>query len=206
MFMFKKYWWFVCALIAVVIASYFIFKGEKVEYAELNNNPHVIGNLEASVSLLEYSDFQCSACAAAYVAVKKIIEKYGDKLKFEFRHFPLSSIHNYAYKAASASECASDQEKFWEYYDKLFLNQDKLASRDLENYASGVEGMDQELFRDCLLSGAKDKRVDEDILDAQSQNLNATPTFFLNGQKIADWGMLDELIQNLLQPFPPLAK
>ncbi|MFA6304442.1 MAG: thioredoxin domain-containing protein [Patescibacteria group bacterium] len=200
----KKYWW-ILATVAVILIVYFVFfSGPKVEYAELNTDPHIFGNPEASVVLTEFSDFQCPACGLAYTTVKVLMNHYADKIKFQYRHFPLSSIHPYAFKAAVASECASDQGKFWEYHDLLFVNQQALTKADLLAYAGKVEGLDVALWQDCLASGVKEARVQTDIATAKKEGYNSTPTFILNGQKVADWGTLPEMVQALIEPLVPL--
>lgn len=200
----KKYWWAV-ALVALLSALYFIFfSGPKVEYAELNTDPHLQGNPEASVAIIEFSDFQCPACGLAFLAVNDLIAKYGDKIKFQYRHFPLAGIHPYAYRAAEASECAADQGKFWEYYNLLFANQQSLTRSALQSFAQKVDGLDAELWQDCLLSGVKRQRVDADAAEAEKQGYNATPTFLLNGQKVNDWSALPQLVQAMIEPLAPL--
>ncbi|MDP2586950.1 MAG: thioredoxin domain-containing protein [Candidatus Komeilibacteria bacterium] len=200
----KKYWW-VGALAALLIILYFAFSsGPKVEYAELNTEPHFKGNPESSVVLVEWSDFQCPACGAVFPLVKEILATYGDKIKFQYRHLPLTSIHPYAYRAAEASECAGDQGKFWEYHDLLFANQRSLTRSDLQLYAGQVEGLDAELWQDCVSSGVKSKIVDADLAEAKKQGYNSTPTFLLNGQKVDDWSALPQLVQAMIEPLVPL--
>ncbi len=198
----KKYLWLIGPLVVLVILAVWFFNREKVEYAELKDEPHLKGSAEASVVLVEFSDFQCPACGAAFSLVKDLLEKYQDKIKFEYRHFPLKQ-HVYAFRAAEASECAADQGKFWEYHDLLFANQAALTKKDLSAYASRVSGLDVELWSDCLTAGAKVKRVEEDLTEAEKQGYNFTPTFILNNQPVEDWGSLPEQVQSLLEPLAP---
>ncbi len=200
----KKYWWAI-ALVALFIVLYSVFfSGSKVEYAELNIDPHLQGNPESSVVLVEFSDFQCPACGLAFPLVKDILAKYGDKIKFQYRHLPLTSLHQYAYRSAEASECAADQGKFWEYHDLLFDNQKSLTRADLKLYAQRVEGLDVELWQDCLSSGVKRKIVDADLDEAKKQGYNSTPTFLLNGQRVSDWSLLPQIVQQMIEPLVPL--
>ncbi len=92
----------------------------------------VLGNAptrgSGKVTLIEYSDFQCPFCSRAFPTVQKILSEYDGKVLFAYKHFPLTSIHPHAQKAAEASECARDQDKFWEFHDKLFATQSDWAS------------------------------------------------------------------------------
>lgn len=94
---------------------------------EVGNAP-TKGTAGAPVTLLEYSDFQCPFCARAFPTTQKILSEYDGKVLFAYKHFPLTSIHPHAQKAAEASECARDQDKFWEFHDKLFETQSDWAS------------------------------------------------------------------------------
>lgn len=198
----RKYWWIL--IIPVLIIGYLlIFNTKKGDYTELNNNPHIKGNPDSSIVLLEFSDFQCPACKDASLMVKDLINNYQDKIKVEYRHFPLPS-HRWAYSAAIAAECAADQGKFWEYHDLLFANQTKLTKDDLISYAGQVEGLNMDLWQACAASGVKEKRVKEDLDEAIKQRFSFTPTFLLNGQLVEDWSRLPGMVQLLLEPLAPL--
>ncbi|MDO8488241.1 MAG: thioredoxin domain-containing protein [bacterium] len=93
----------------------------------LGNAP-INGDPGAAVTLIEYSDFQCPYCAQAFPTIKQILDEYGDKVVFAYKHFPLSQIHPHAQKTAEAAECARDQGKFWEFHDALFASQDDWAA------------------------------------------------------------------------------
>jgi protein-disulfide isomerase len=108
------------------------------------------------------------------------METYGDKIRFVYRDFPLTSLHQYAEKAAEASECADDQGKFWEYHDLLFANQSALDVDSLKSYAAQL-GLDTAKFNDCLDSGKQTAEVQKDAQDAQSYGATGTPAFFING-------------------------
>ncbi|MDR2954489.1 MAG: DsbA family protein, partial [Prevotella sp.] len=95
---------------------------------------HVQGKPNAPVELIEYGDYQCPYCGKAYYIIKDIQEKMGDNLKFVFRNFPLTDLHEYALHAALASEAAGLQGKFWEMHDTLFENQRYLNDGDIVKY------------------------------------------------------------------------
>jgi protein-disulfide isomerase len=100
-----------------------------------------------------------------------------------FRDFPLNSIHQYAQKAAEASECADDQGKFWEYHDLLYDNQSALDVDSLKGYAAEL-GLDTATFNDCLDNGKQTAEVDKDSEDARSYGAPGTPVFFVNGELV----------------------
>lgn len=150
--------------------------------------PHVKGNPAATVTLTEYSDFQCPACAAFYPYVNALVEQYGDQLKFEYKHFPLISIHPLAVPAAKAAEAAAQQGKFFEMHDKLFENQTTWAAssnpvRFFEGYASEI-GLDVELFKQHYKSSLIEDAIEADFEKARELGLTSTPSFFLNGEKM----------------------
>jgi protein-disulfide isomerase/autonomous glycyl radical cofactor GrcA len=137
------------------------------------------GPADAKVTIVEFSDFQCPYCGAAFGTVEQLMQQYAGKVKLVFRQFPLP-IHPQAEKAAEASLCAADQGKFWELHDMMFKNQKKLDVSDLKTYAAS-SGLDAAKFAQCLDSGEKKKQVDSDLEAGQSAGVNGTPAFFING-------------------------
>jgi protein-disulfide isomerase/autonomous glycyl radical cofactor GrcA len=137
------------------------------------------GPADAKVTIVEFSDFQCPYCGAAFGTVEQLMQQYAGKVKLVFRQFPLP-IHPQAEKAAEASLCAADQGKFWEVHDLLFKNQKKLDASDLKTYAASA-GLDAAKFAQCLDSGEKKKQVDFDLEAGQAAGVNGTPAFFING-------------------------
>lgn len=132
---------------------------------------------DAEIVIVEYSDFQCPFCARAYPTVNQILEEYGDKVEFVYKHFPLSN-HPLAPKAAEASECARDQGMFKEYHDKLFDTQ-QLEVTSLKKHAADL-GLDTAEFNECLDSGEKADLVAADFREGQQKGVRGTPTFFIN--------------------------
>jgi protein-disulfide isomerase len=173
------------------ITGFYLF-GEAEKGKDYNGRPFK-GNPEAKVVVVEYSDFQCPACGAAYSYTKNVVNEFKDQIKFEYRHFPLTSIHPYAFKAAVAAEAANDQGKFWEYHDKLFENQDKLKKEDLLRYAEEL-GLDMKRFKATLESNEKDAIINSDLLQGQKDGVRGTPTFFVNGKKVQKWTELRQAI------------
>ncbi len=140
-----------------------------------------LGPDSAVVTVTEYGDLQCPACRAAHeILTKPILKKYGDRIRFEFRHFPLIGIHPYALKAAEASECAADQGKFWEYLENNYAHQEDLVKEPYEVWAASFK-LDADLFRRCLASGIKKDEVMVDEKQGEDLGVNSTPTYFVNG-------------------------
>ncbi|MBI1969639.1 thioredoxin domain-containing protein [Candidatus Woesearchaeota archaeon] len=134
-------------------------------------------NPEANVALIEFSDFQCPFCQQNYEDVKQMVQLYGNKINFVYKHFPLTEIHPNAFKAAEAMECARDQEMALEYHNKLFET-NRLTVPDLKEHAN-VLGLDMEAFNHCLDAGVKAERVKKDMNDGIRLGVQGTPTFMV---------------------------
>lgn len=141
---------------------------------------HVRGPADASVTLVQYGDFQCPYCGKAEPAVRQLLG-HAD-LRFVWRHLPLPDVHPQARLAAEAAEAAAAQGKFWQMHDLLLDHQDKLNITDLIRYAGDL-GLDQERFHDDLTSHAHAGRIESDIDSADNSGVSGTPTFFINGRR-----------------------
>jgi len=149
---------------------------------------HVQGNMQASVELLEYGDYQCPYCGQAYPIIKAIQRKFGKDLKFVFRNFPLAESHPQARIAAIAAEAADRQGKFWEMHDTLYENQRDLHAPALMGYAK-LLGLDIEHFQSDIGNNEVIQRVEDDFESGVRSGVNGTPGFFINGEKYNyDWG------------------
>ncbi|HUN57188.1 MAG TPA: thioredoxin domain-containing protein [Candidatus Binataceae bacterium] len=140
------------------------------------------GGENATVTVVEFSDFQCPYCRAAEPTVKAIRDKYGDKVKFVYMDFPLG-MHQHAMDAANAAQCASDQGKFWQYHDALFADQTKLDAADLKATAAKL-GLDTKKFDTCFDSQSKVPGIRAEQAEGGAAGVSATPTFFVNGREI----------------------
>lgn len=157
------------------------------------------GPKDAKITIVEFSDFQCPYCTRAANAVKQIKEKYGDKVRFVFRQFPLS-FHQNAHAAAQASLAANAQGKFWQYHDILFENQSALSDADLEKHAQKA-GLNISMFKKALKDGTYKQQVDNDLKLGEQVAVNGTPTMFLNGKRVANptaFDAISELIEREL--------
>jgi len=142
------------------------------------------GPTDSKVHIVEFSDFQCPYCSRSAAAVGEIKEKYGDKVHFVFRQFPLS-FHSQAHLAAQAALAANQQGKFWPYHDKLFANQQALGRENLEAYAKELK-LDMPKFNKALDDGAFKSAVDTDLKLGSEVSVSGTPTMFLNGKRISN--------------------
>lgn len=141
---------------------------------------HAAGPSGAPVTLVEYGDFECPHCGRAYPILKRVQQQLGDRLRFVYRHFPLTEAHPHAERAAEAAEAAGAQGKFWEMHSMLFENQHALDDPDLVRYA-GVLGLDLDRFTRDLAEHTFVPRVRENFLSGVRSGVNGTPTFFING-------------------------
>ena len=146
----------------------------------------IIGNKDAKVTVIEFSDFQCPFCSRFYAqTLPSILKDWVDsgKAKIYFKHFPLTSIHPNAQKASEATECAKDQNKFWEMHDKIFENQAAIQIADLKKYAADLK-LDTAKFNKCIDDGEKAAAVNADLQEGFANGVTGTPSFFINGQSI----------------------
>jgi protein-disulfide isomerase len=151
--------------------------------AESSREPK--GNPNGAIVVQEFADLQCPSCKAAQESiVKPLLEERGMLVRFEFRHFPLRSIHRYAIEAAEAAECAADQGKFWEFVDLAYVNQANLSPKAIQEWASTLQ-LDMDLFERCTDSHIKrDGIMAEYDIGKEQLGVSGTPTFFVNGQRV----------------------
>jgi len=161
-----------------------LIAAKKLDLAEEKiNGVWTRGNKDAPVTLLEYSDYQCPYCARHHKTLFQIMEAYPDKVKWEYKHFPLDSIHPYSRKAAEAAECAGDQGKFWAFSDLLFANQKAINNKIYEKIAKRLN-LKMKDFNSCFSSGKYKEKVSADLADGQSKGVRGTPGNFVNGVEL----------------------
>jgi len=181
----------VFGLVMIALLGLSIFYSHQ---AGAENNEGVVvedrvkGNPDAEVVLVKYGDFECPYCAAAYPVVDALVEEFGDTLRFEYKHLPLSSIHPNAIPASKAAEAAGQQDKFFEYHDLLYDRQREWsragapAAKFIE-YAKELS-LDMDLFKKHQNSSLLSERVRSDSREAFRRGFQSTPTFTLNGDRI----------------------
>jgi len=148
----------------------------------VGSTDHILGNANAPLELVQYGDYQCPFCGAAYPIIKNIQYKLGDDLKFVFRNFPLAEIHPNAFNAAVAAEAAALQKKFWKMHDIIYENQEALAWDDLFAYAKAIN-IDVEQFKKDISKQEVIDKVENDFESGVRSGVNGTPSFYINGKK-----------------------
>lgn len=160
----------------------------------VNANDHHLGNVNATITLVEYGDFQCPHCRLAHPFIKRLLKERDNDLHFVFRNFPLTEVHPHAYTAAITAESAGKQDKFWEMHDLIFENQDKLNTKFLMFLAENI-GLDMKQFAKDSKSNELQSKIETDFESGVRSGVNGTPTFFINGIKLLTY---DETYESLL--------
>ncbi|GIU68184.1 MAG: hypothetical protein KatS3mg001_034 [Candidatus Pacearchaeota archaeon] len=176
----------------------------------IEDNDPVLGDKNAPVSIIEFSDFQCPFCAQAHFGALAEFKQSdyfkNGQVNLVYKHFPLSSIHPFAQKAAEASMCAYDQGKFWEYHDMLFENQNALDTQSLKSYAQQL-GLNTQEFNNCLDSNKYRSEVTKEFSQATSSGGQGTPYFIIVNKEsnraipvsgAVPWQNLEGAIQSIL--------
>jgi protein-disulfide isomerase len=156
---------------------------------------HIQGDPKAVFTLVQYGDYQCSYCGAAYPEVKKVQKELGSKLRFVFRNFPLTNVHEFAMTAAETAEAASAQGKFWEMHDFLYEHQATLGDNTVAlGYAKKL-GLDTQRFEREIAQHVHEKRIKDDFMGGVRSGVNGTPTFYVNGVRHDGPAEADSLVE-----------
>ena len=143
---------------------------------------HAQGAADAKVTLVEYGDYQCPYCGAAYPIIKAVQKRLGAKMRFVFRNFPLNQAHPYAELAAESAEAAGAQDKFWEMHDAIYQQQSELGSDLLHQLAIKLK-LNIEQFESDLDARRYRPRVKRDFMGGMRSGVASTPAFFINGKR-----------------------
>jgi protein-disulfide isomerase len=146
----------------------------------VSERDHIRGQANASVTLVEYGDYQCPYCGLAHPIIDEIRRELGDGLRFVFRNFPLSEVHPHAEHAAEIAEAAGTHHKFWEMHDMLYAHQHALDDQHLAEYVT-LLGVPTSEVKRALAQHVYADRVREDFMSGVRSGVNGTPTFFING-------------------------
>jgi len=209
-------------LVAILVVAVFLIGGSVIYSKNISSSynegintevKNIKGNENGSVTLVEYGDFECPACATMHPFLFEVMEKYGDDIRLEFKHFPLQQIHPRAMLGAKAAEAAGQQGKFFEFHDILFERQNEWVKSPnprvvLSNYAEELE-LDIKQFKKQIDASLLTDRIKQDQKEGVELGVNSTPTFFLNGEKmeISSYEDFEEQIAKAVNPnfeFPDL--
>jgi formate-nitrite transporter family protein len=158
---------------------------------------HQQGRADAPLTLLEYGDFQCPHCGHAYPIIKELQRRLGDDLRFVFRHFPLTSAHPFAQRAAETAEWAGAAGgAFWRMHDRLYEHQDALREPDLEAHARAL-GLDPGGLRRAWGEFTFVRRLKDDLAAGIRSGVGGTPSFFINGRGHDGPWQVDDLLAAL---------
>lgn len=158
---------------------------EDILAVPVGREDHALGPADAPVTLVGYSDYECPYCRSAYLVLRKLRPRLGDRVRYVFRNFPLEAVHPHARSAAEAAEAAASQGRFWEMHDRLFEHQRALGGADLLRHAAEV-GLDVARFEGEMEEHAHAGKVEADFEGGLQSGVRATPTFFVNGHR--HWG------------------
>jgi protein-disulfide isomerase len=155
----------------------------------VNAQDHIQGLESAPVTLVEYGDYECPHCGAAFPIIKAVQKKLGPNLRFVFRNFPLSYMHPFAELAAEAAEAAGAQGKFWEMHDAIYENQESLGEEMIEGIVQELK-LDVNRFNSDIKARKFKEHVRKDFIGGAKSGVNGTPSLFINGERFDE--SLDE--------------
>jgi len=173
------------------------YQAPKLEIPVNPERDHIEGPVNAALTLVEYGDYQCPYCGAAYPEVKKVQKELGSELRFVFRNFPLTNMHEHAMNAAETAEAASAQGKFWPMHDFLYEHQATLGDTSVAlGYAKKLS-LDTQRFEREIAQHMYQKRIREDFMGGVRSGVNGTPTFYVNGVRHDEDAVVKALIEAL---------
>jgi|JI10StandDraft_1071094.scaffolds.fasta_scaffold00651_15 protein-disulfide isomerase len=197
----KRWIIFIVLCVGLIIGLVMMSSKDKIDVSKVDGTKinttseitdHVFGKADSKVIVIEYADFQCPGCYAAYPQYKAVGEQYKDQVAFVFRNFPLSSLHPNALAAASATEAAGLQGKYWEMHDLVFQNQPDWKTaladqRDAKFESLAVQlGLNIDQFRSDIAGSKVSTKINTDRSIGIKMNVSSTPTIFINGSKATD--------------------
>ena len=158
------------------------FKKEVVEIIEPRDI--FVGNAKAEITLEEFGEYESEVCANANEIVKKLLVEYDGVIRFNFRHFPLTNIHQRSLKAGEAAVATGQEGKFWEMHNILFANRKNLGTTSLKLYSKEA-GVNNKRFLDDLVNATYGWQVQGDLREGLNRGVTTVPTFFVNGERMA---------------------
>ena len=195
----SKQFWIILAAIIVILGGIVFVNNHNKPTANSSGKPtsHIEGSSPTGATLIEYGDYQCSVCGTFYPTVKQIAAKYSKEVVFQFRNLPLTSLHPNAFAAARAAEAAGLQGKYWEMHDVLYENQSGWSTSSdpqatFDSYAKSLQ-LNIAKFDTDYASDAVNSAINADLnAFAKTGDEMATPTFYLNGQRLSNMDLIDK--------------
>lgn len=189
----------VIGAIIIIFVGFLVVQGnDKAKTPETDAKPssHTKGEGASGVTLIEYGDFQCPACKQYYPLVEEVVNKYSADITFQFRHFPLTSLHPNAFAGSRAAEAAGKQGKFWDMYSKLYGGQDDWKdatppNKIFEAYAKQLD-LDMVKYESDFKSTAVNDTINADLAAGGKLGITGTPGFVLDGKLIENPSSLEE--------------
>lgn len=167
---------------------------EPMSIAPVTDDDHILGPVDAPITLVEYGEFECPHCGRAHHQLKALRERFDDLgARFVFRHFARDEVHPFAVRAAVTAEAAALQGRFWDMHDHLFEHQHQLEHDDLQRHANEV-GLDLDRFMSDVREGRALEVVTAHNLEAVRSGVDETPSFFINGARYDGPYDLDSLV------------
>ncbi len=142
------------------------------------------GPAAAPITIVEFSDFHCPYCRSVQPTLTELLAKYPGKVKVVYRHFPLDSLHPQARRVAEASICAAEQDRFWQFHDRVYASGPDASPETLQRLA-GEAGLDGGKFASCVASGRASATVEKDLEEGTRNGVTGTPGFFVNGRSLS---------------------
>ena len=207
--------WIIFAVLCVGLFAGMIYmsRGNKVDVSNIDEHAvqaaseqngqigdHTDGKIDSKVVLIEYGDYECTGCVAAYPVIKEVVDKYKDRIGYVFRNYPLYTSHPNAFAAAATAEAAGLQGKYWEMHDKLFETQSSwsgLRGQDRTNFFVNLLneiGGDGSKLPEQLTSAAIKKKVDFDQALGEKSGVRGTPSLYINGKDIGNQDVKDGVL------------
>lgn len=186
----SKQFWAVVAVIVIILIGLFVINNKSTGAPSSSNAPseHIEGQGSSGVTLVEYGDYECPYCGEYFPTVKQVQSEYNSQITFQFRNFPLVSIHQNAFAGARAAEAASLMGKFWQMHDLLYEAQNQWASSSdptvyFNQFAQEL-GLNVATFKQDYSSDAVNNVINADMAAGNKLGVDATPTFYLDGKQI----------------------
>jgi predicted DsbA family dithiol-disulfide isomerase len=179
------------------------FKKDVVEIIEPRDV--FVGDPKAPVTLEEFGEYESEACAKANEVVKKLLQDYDGKIRFNFRHFPMTKIHQRSLKAGEAAVASAQEGKFWEMHNILFANRKNLGTTSLKLHSKEA-GIANKRFLDDLVNAVYGWQVQGDLKEGLDRGVKDVPTFFVNGQRVTGKPTYEELKKNIDQALKKVKK